>query len=207
MSDSPVTGTDVQPLGEATHKSETPTVAPTPSVDATPADAAPEVAPVAPADPAPPGVVAKAPEGVTVNSDFLDGLTKQAAEAGLSQEAVDGIVSAHVAELDGYDKAAQTHWQQQLAEWDKETAALPELKDYDTVTEPLFAKFGDAEDMKILQEAGILKIPALKRMFAKIAREAAEDSVAGAVAGNAAPVSSTSLADALYTHPTSRSTG
>ena len=202
VQDTPVQG-ELIDTGTPVQASETPTVASTDTQDAASTE------PAAPEVPSP-SVVAKAPEGATVNSDYLEKLTTEAQANGWSQAQVDKAVELNVAEMDGYDAAANKAWEDTQAQWDAEAAKDPSLKDYDTSVAPLFEKYANEEDMKLLNESGVLKIPAIKRIFAGIAKAAAEDKVAG-TANGAAPTqrdnSMEALASSIYDNPTSRGTG
>jgi hypothetical protein len=213
MSDTPVQDTDVQvseekpPMEEALYSSEETTAAP--EATTAPASGAEDPSPPAAeveAETTPPVVEAKAPEGAAVNSEFLESVTKEAQEKGWDQATVDRIVEMNVAEMDGYDAASKLHWENELAKFDKECAADPDLKDYDNVVAPLFEKYGNADDLKLLKEAGVLQIPALKRMLARAGKDMAEDRVNGALQG-ATNTTAPALADVLYDHKTSRGTG
>lgn len=182
----------------ATAATEAPKVAETPAPAAAPtappAEAKVETkteTPAAAATPKPAPVEVAAPKGLTVDATALEGFKAVAAEVGLdspkAQKVLDyyaGIAAAREAEA---RKADDARFAAQESQWLAEAKAAPDIggqrwAESEAAVRRAVTRFEAQPVARLLHAAGLGNHPEVLRLFVRLGRAVAEDSVAGSSA-------------------------
>lgn len=150
-----------------------------------------------------PDIEVKLPEGVDADPDLMAALKGVAKESGLKGEQAQKLADAYVAAQQKAQEKLRTEWETRKQDWIatvKKDEELGGSKFNETikVANRALEKFATPGLRQILEDSGLNNHPEVARLFARIGRTLAEDTIAGQSGNRSEQQSDDSVLRSLY---------